>query len=55
VLWSIVLMGLGLLILIATWGRPRLGFVLIIYWIVLMFTSERGLHDRIAGTWLVPR
>ncbi|MEX2119400.1 MAG: protein kinase [Pirellulales bacterium] len=54
-LWSIVLLGLGLLILLARRGGPSAAFVLIIYWIVATFTAQRGLHDRLAGTWLVPR
>jgi hypothetical protein len=55
ILWSIVLLGLGILILLATRGRPRAAFVLIAYGMVATFTAPRGLHDRLAGTWLVPR
>jgi hypothetical protein len=55
VLWTIVSSGFGVLILVATWGRPRFAVVLVLYWLVLLFTAERGLHDKIAGTWLVPR
>ena len=36
-------------------GRSRAIGILIICGVVDMFTSERGLQDRLAGTWLVPR
>ena len=55
VLWSLVLLALSLLMLASVFDGPRMLFLLIIYGIVLLFTSDRAPHDMIAGTWLVPR
>jgi hypothetical protein len=56
VLWSLVLLAFGLFIFVAAkGGRPRAIYLLVIYLVATMFTSERGLQDCLAGTWLVPR
>jgi eukaryotic-like serine/threonine-protein kinase len=55
VLWSLVLVALVLLLTVAAAGRVRPSAVLLVGLIVWMFLAERGLHDRLAGTWLVPR
>ena len=55
VLWSFVLVALVLLMMVATAGCFRPSAVLLVGFVVSMFLAERGLHDRLAGTWLVPR
>jgi hypothetical protein len=59
VLWTIVVLGLALIVVLLTQFRFRVGFLLLIYFTCMivydMFTSERGLQDRLSGTWLVPR
>ena len=53
VLWTLVLLAIALFIYLE--GRLRLGYLMLIYGLSTMFTSERGLQDELAGTWLVPR
>jgi uncharacterized RDD family membrane protein YckC len=60
ILWSITLSALGVLFFLASKPPWMMDLtivylvVLIVYSVVTMFTAERGLHDRLAGTWLVP-
>jgi hypothetical protein len=59
VLWTIVVLGLALIVVLLTQFTFRVGFLLLIYFTCMiiydMFTSERGLQDVLSGTWLVPR
>jgi hypothetical protein len=57
-LWSIVMLALAALMLIVTRFPFRPTLLLLMVFICMsvynLFTSERGLHDRLSGTWLVP-
>lgn len=53
--WSLALIVLGILICVVVYGRKTIVLTLLIIWIAGTLADERGLHDRLAGTWLVPR
>lgn len=55
IFWTIVFIGIAGLTIIAIWTRPRAGVFFIGYGLVSLFTAERSLADRVAGTWLLPR
>jgi hypothetical protein len=55
-LWMVVLLALGLLAFLVVAKKPRVIGLLVVYFgTIRIFLAERGLHDRLAGTWLVPR
>ena len=55
VLWSLVLVAMGLLVAMVHYGRVRPPALLLVVMVGSMFLAERGLHERLSGTWLVPR
>jgi len=55
VFWSLTFIALSVFTYAATIGRPTFAMTLLIFMIAGTLAAQRGLHDRLSGTWLVPR
>ncbi|MHB8861246.1 MAG: protein kinase domain-containing protein [Pirellulaceae bacterium] len=55
VLWFLVLLALAALIAAAAFGRGLVAAALLTCAVGETLIADRGIHERLAGTWLVPR
>ncbi len=55
VLWTIILIGLGMLTVLGLDLRPRLLALVILCSVTAIIAAKRGPQDIVAGTWLVPK